>query len=213
MSDQTHTGQPADPISGTPVEPTGAAADRPVEPSGGPATADDSSDDTTAGTAEGTAPTAQRGGMPAVRSPREFFDLIQAGWPFGQGGWPWREGGPWRDLAESGGHLIRVEETTEDGARVVRAELPGVDPEKDVSVTIEDDTLVISARREERSTARDASGYRSEFRYGSFTRHVRLPRGTTPEVVSATYRDGVLEVRLPIGPTGEAPRRIPVNRG
>jgi HSP20 family molecular chaperone IbpA len=195
MSEQTHSQQPTDPVSGTPTEPTGAAAEQPAE---------QPVDRTSA----------QRSGvMPAVRSPRDFFEMVQAGWPFGQGGWPWREAGPWRDLAESGGHLIRVEESTEDGARVVRAELPGVDPEKDVSVTIEDDTLVISARREERSESRDAESYRSEFRYGSFTRHVRLPRGTTPEVVSATYRDGVLEVRLPIGPTGEAPRRIPVSRG
>ncbi|MGF1662888.1 MAG: Hsp20/alpha crystallin family protein [Kineosporiaceae bacterium] len=194
MSDQTPTHTPTDPVSGTQVEPTGAAADRP---------ADESSE----------RPSGQRSGVSAVRSPRELFELVQAGWPFGQAGWPWREAGPWRDLAESGGHLIRVEESTEDGTRVVRAELPGVDPGKDVSVTIEDDTLVISARREERSESRDSEGYRSEFRYGSFTRHVRLPRGTTPEVVSATYRDGVLEVRLPVGPTGEAPRRIPVSRG
>ncbi|MGF1653909.1 MAG: pseudouridine-5'-phosphate glycosidase, partial [Actinomycetales bacterium] len=187
MSDETYPQQPSDPVSGTPDEPTGAAADQPA---------------------------GQRGGvMPTMRSPRDFFEMVQAGWPFGQGGWPWREAGPWRDLAESGGHLIRVEESTEGGARVVRAELPGVDPEKDVSVTIEDDTLVISARREERSETRDPESYRSEFRYGSFTRHVRLPRGTTPEVVSATYRDGVLEVRLPIGPTEETPRRIPVSRG
>jgi HSP20 family protein len=116
-------------------------------------------------------------------------------------------------MAESGGYLIRVEEETRGDSRIVRAEIPGVDPEKDISVTVEGDDLVIEARREERSEARDADGYRSEFRYGAFTRHVRLPRGTSPEVVSATYRDGVLEVRLPIAPGTEGPRKVPVSRG
>lgn len=202
MSDETRAQQPTDPGSGTPAEPTGAAADR------SPGTPPDQPSDRPAGS-----PSGQRGGMAAMRSPRDLVDMIQAGWPFGQGGWPWREAGPWRDLAESGGHLIRVEEETQGDTRVVRAEIPGVDPEKDISVTIEDDMLVIEARREERAESRDGESYRSEFRYGSFTRHVRLPRGTSPEVVSATYTDGVLEVRLPIAPGTEGPHRVPVSRG
>ena len=157
--------------------------------------------------------TGQSSSSTAIRSPRELFEMVQSGWPFGQGGWPWREAGPWRDMAESGGHLIRVEEETQGGSRVVRAEIPGVDPEKDISVTVEDDTLVIEARREERSESKNGESYRSEFRYGSFTRHVRLPRGTGPEVISATYKDGVLEVRLPITPGAEGPRKVPVSRG
>lgn len=173
--------------------------------------------DTESGPTHSGGPQGAAGGQssssPAIRSPRDFLDMVQAGWPFGQGGWPWREGGPWRDMAESGGYLIRVEEETRGDSRIVRAEIPGVDPEKDISVTVEGDDLVIEARREERSEARDADGYRSEFRYGAFTRHVRLPRGTSPEVVSATYRDGVLEVRLPIAPGTEGPRKVPVSRG
>jgi Hsp20/alpha crystallin family len=56
-------------------------------------------------------------------------------------------------------------------------------------------------------------GYRSEFRYGSFVRQVPLPAGTSAEVVSAAYNDGVLEIRLPKPTPEAASRRIQVQRG
>ncbi|HWI01561.1 MAG TPA: Hsp20 family protein [Propionibacteriaceae bacterium] len=55
-------------------------------------------------------------------------------------------------------------------------------------------------------------GARSEFRYGSFVRQVRLPKGTGPDVISAAYRDGVLEIRMP-KPSGEPTKqRIQIER-
>src|SRR5829696_7696270 len=58
-----------------------------------------------------------------------------------------------------------------------------------------------------------AEGYRSEFRYGSFVRQVQLPKGTGPDVISAAYRDGVLEIRMP-KPSGEPTKqRIQIERG
>ncbi|MCG2622105.1 Hsp20/alpha crystallin family protein [Arthrobacter sp. I2-34] len=93
---------------------------------------------------------------------------------------------------------LRVEEFRDGPTMVVRAELPGVDPDQDVDITVREGTLHIRAERRERTEEKTKSGYRSEFRYGSFSRNVTLPPGCRQEDVTATYRDGVLEVRIPV---------------
>ncbi|WP_077489369.1 Hsp20/alpha crystallin family protein [Sinomonas mesophila] len=110
---------------------------------------------------------------------------------------------------------IKVEEVQEGDALVVRAELPGIDPEKDVDVSITDDGLHIRAYREERAEQKDKHSYRSEFRYGSFSRTVPLPEGATADDVTATYKDGVLEVRVPVPaqPSPPPSSKIQVKRG
>lgn len=108
---------------------------------------------------------------------------------------------------------LRVEEFVDNDTLVVRAELPGIDPEKDVDLSVSGDVLRIRAQREERSEEKKKDSYRSEFRYGSFSRNVPLPPGTTDADISASYRDGVLEIRVPVSGAGRTePRRIPVNR-
>ena len=88
---------------------------------------------------------------------------------------------------------FRVEEMVRDNRYVIRAELPGLDPEKDIEVTVEGRTLTIQAvRRQE-----DNGPYRSEFRYGSLTRLFRLPARVDPKDVNARYEKGVLEVSVP----------------
>ena len=80
---------------------------------------------------------------------------------------------------------------------MIRAELPGVDPDRDIDVSVDNGVLTIAAERQESTREKLDKGYRSEFRYGSFVRQVRLPAGTSAEVVSAAYKDGVLEIRMP----------------
>lgn len=143
---------------------------------------------------------------PSPRTPRELATLMFAGWPFTDSAWAWP------DQTAPAGAPIRVEELVENEQVVVRAELPGVDPEKDIEVTVEDGILTIRAERRETSEDRTARGYHSEFRYGSFVRQVRLPKGTSAEVVSAAYRDGVLEVRMPAPVADRTVRRIDVER-
>lgn len=92
---------------------------------------------------------------------------------------------------------IRVEQFLDGNTLVVRAEVPGIDPDKDVDVSVADGVLHIKAEREEKTEYKGKSGYRSEFRYGSFSRSVSLPPGAREEDVKATYKDGVLEVRAP----------------
>jgi HSP20 family protein len=106
------------------------------------------------------------------------------------------------DLAMSS---IRVEQFLDGNTLVVRAEVPGIDPEKDVDVSVADGMLHIKAEREEKSEQKSKTGYRSEFRYGSFTRTIALPPGAREEDVTASYKDGVLEVRAP------APEQAPAS--
>ena len=109
---------------------------------------------------------------------------------------------------------LRVEEFMDDKTMVVRAEIPGIDPDKDVEVAIVDGELRITAERQQKTEHKEKDSYRSEFQYGSFTRTVALPEGTTEADVSATYTDGVLEVRVPVRePVESAPARIQVTRG
>ncbi|HEY3001212.1 MAG TPA: Hsp20/alpha crystallin family protein [Kribbellaceae bacterium] len=94
----------------------------------------------------------------------------------------------------SGGQMMRVEEYTEAGQYVLRAELPGLDPDKDIDIEVRDGVLTVKAERREETR----SGHRSEFRYGSFSRSVTLPSNADEDDVRASYRDGILEVRVGI---------------
>ncbi len=109
---------------------------------------------------------------------------------------------------------MHLEEFREDGMLVVRAELPGIDPDRDVEITVAEGTLCIRAERRERHEERGNGGfYRSEFRYGQFTRTLALPSGVTAGDVSADYTDGILEVRVPLTDGVEPENRVEVTRG
>jgi HSP20 family protein len=109
---------------------------------------------------------------------------------------------------EDGG-LIRVEEFREDGALVVRADLPGIDPEKDVELSVSDGMLHIEAERREEEK-KEGKGYlRQELRYGSFSRTLPLPEGVTESDITATYKAGTLEIRIP-EPKHEPAKKIPI---
>jgi len=82
-----------------------------------------------------------------------------------------------------------------------------------VEITLVDHALRISAERRQSEEHRDKRGYRSEFRYGSFSRTVRLPAGATEKDVKATYKDGILEVRVPLDQSSAESRKIPIERG
>jgi HSP20 family protein len=92
---------------------------------------------------------------------------------------------------------IRIEQFHEGSTLVVRAEVPGIDPDQDVDVSVSEGMLHISVERLEKSEHKSKEGYRSEFRYGSSARSVALPAGAREEDITATYKDGVLEVRAP----------------
>jgi HSP20 family protein len=59
------------------------------------------------------------------------------------------------------------------------------------------DALRVHVERREESKTEDKGSYRSEFRHESFTRVVPMPAGATEKDVKATYKDGILELRVP----------------
>ena len=75
-------------------------------------------------------------------------------------------------------------------------ELAGIDPERDVEVLLEGDVLHIRAERHEEEKAEGRYFFRREHRYGSFLRDVRLPKAASEGDVHATYKDGILELRV-----------------
>jgi HSP20 family protein len=106
----------------------------------------------------------------------------------------------------------RIEEHRDHGQVVIRLEMPGLDPDEDVEVTLADGILRIRAEHREESTGDAAGGYRSEVRYAAYARAVTLPPGASDDDVKASYRDGVLEVRVPVDEATAASKRIPVTR-
>ncbi len=92
------------------------------------------------------------------------------------------------------GRPIRVEEYTEDGHYVVKAELAGIDPGKDAEVTVGDGYLTIRAERHDTVEGT----HRSEFRYGSFSRTLSLPADADQDDVAAAYVNGILTVTVGI---------------
>jgi HSP20 family protein len=127
----------------------------------------------------------------------------------------WMRMMPFRPMAFprwlEGGDLIRVEEYREDGALVVRADLPGIDPDKDVELTVAGGMLHIEAERR-KEEKREEKGYvRREVRYGSLSRSLPLPEGVTEADISATYKNGVLEIRIP-EPKHQEAKKIAISK-
>jgi HSP20 family protein len=85
--------------------------------------------------------------------------------------------------------------TTEGGDIVIRAELPGVRREE-VDVTLSRGVLTISGERREEEERKDAGYLVRERSYGSFRRAITLPEGVDESGVEASFKDGVLEVRV-----------------
>ncbi|GAA2003582.1 Hsp20/alpha crystallin family protein [Catenulispora subtropica] len=105
-------------------------------------------------------------------------------------------------------HPIRVEDRfEEDGTYVLSAEMPGIDPEHDVELVVSEGTLTILAER----SSEQHDKRHSEFRYGAFSRAVRLPANAKEEEITANYRGGILTVRVPVVlPPKAAARKINV---
>lgn len=118
----------------------------------------------------------------------DLWDMFETSWPF------------------SSRHPMHIEDFVEEGAYVVRAELPGLDATKDIDVSAANGVLTITAKREETTKEQ----HRTEFHYGSFTRAVTLPTGADAEKISAKYEKGILEVRIPLAAVPEE-RKIAID--
>jgi HSP20 family protein len=99
----------------------------------------------------------------------------------------------------------------EAGAIVVRAELPGMAVD-DVTIETDGDTLTIRGERKHEESTRERNFQRVERAYGTFERSWGMPKGAKLDEASATFADGVLEIRVPKAeePT---PRTVPISAG
>lgn len=95
----------------------------------------------------------------------------------------------------------QIEVSARGGNLVVCADLPGIRKE-DVHLEIHDDYLVLEGERRQESEENQGGVYRSERSYGRFYRTIPLPDGTNAEQAKANFKDGVLEVTIPL-PTQE----------
>jgi HSP20 family protein len=126
---------------------------------------------------------------------RQFADLFD-----------WAEGLPSLFTMPAMMRGVRIEEFSADDKYVVRAELPGLDPAKDVKVEVANGMLTIAATRQQE----EHDGTRSEFHYGTFTRRVLLPDGADEKAVVAKYTAGILEVTVPISAKSAEARMITI---
>jgi HSP20 family protein len=89
---------------------------------------------------------------------------------------------------------IDVRESEEEF--IIKAEIPGID-EKDVEVLVSDDAVTLKGEKKEEQEDKGKDYYRLERSYGSFHRVIPLPKGINLEKVEATFKNGILSIKLP----------------
>jgi HSP20 family protein len=77
----------------------------------------------------------------------------------------------------------------------LKIEVPGID-EKDINVSIENNTLTVRGERHFEKDEKEENFQRIERMFGSFTRSFTMPNTVDPEQVTAHYENGVLKIRL-----------------
>ena len=83
-----------------------------------------------------------------------------------------------------------------NGDVILKAELPGIKKE-DIEVTLNDGSITISGEKKKESEIKKKDYYKWESSYGSFCRSFALPAEVQKDKVKSTYKDGILEVRMP----------------
>jgi len=91
---------------------------------------------------------------------------------------------------------------------VLKADLPGLGDD-DVKIEVEDGTLTISGERRAEHEQHEKGWYRIERSFGSFSRSLTLPDHVDASAITASFHDGVLEVRIP-KPEERKPQRIEI---
>ena len=95
--------------------------------------------------------------------------------------------------------IPEIEVHQQNDELVVRADLPGMKKD-DVTVDVTDRDITISGERRQEQQTERGGFYQTERTYGSFCRTIPLPEGAIADQAKATFKDGVLELRLPAPP-------------
>jgi HSP20 family protein len=154
---------------------------------------------------EGNRPVARREPSPFDRLRSEIhrlFDDFELG--------PWRlalrrgrfDMEPFRRLDASFGKVPAVDiAETAQGYEII-AELPGID-QNNIEVNFANGTLTIEAEKKDDKEEKKENYYLSERSYGFFQRAFRMPDGVDPDEVEASFKNGVLTVKLPKTPQAQ----------
>jgi HSP20 family protein len=95
---------------------------------------------------------------------------------------------------------IRVEEIVAGDRLTIRIEAPGIDPTRDISVAVAGGHLHLTLTRRETVHPRHDSLTRTEFRYGSLQRTLPVPDRIKAADITTSYVDGIVEIKIPLGP-------------
>jgi HSP20 family protein len=90
-----------------------------------------------------------------------------------------------------------VESYVKDGNLVIRADVPGLDP-KDIEISVLHNVLTIKGERKAEKEVKEKDYLRREVSYGAFERRLSLPEGAAADKIQATFKNGVVEVSIPV---------------
>ena len=88
---------------------------------------------------------------------------------------------------------------------IIKAEMPGLTKDE-IDITIDGNTLTIKGEKKKEEEVKEEDYYRCERTYGAFSRSVELPMAVQTDKVNASFKNGVLEIRLP--KTEEAKKNV-----
>jgi HSP20 family protein len=143
-----------------------------------------------------------------LRNPFELMRSMMSPWDLET--FPSLFGRPVR-LGTELGWAPKLDVYEKDGELFAKMDLPGVKKE-DVTVTFEEGYLVLKGERKEEKEIKEESYYRSECDYGTFLRRIPLDFEADPGLIKAVFKDGVLEVRVPILAAKSPPgKEIPIS--
>jgi HSP20 family protein len=103
---------------------------------------------------------------------------------------------------------LPIESFVKNGNLVVRADVPGLDP-KDIELTVLGNVLTIKGERKDEKEIKKENYFRREISYGAFERHMTLPSGVETDKVKASFKNGVIEVTMPMAKEAVA-KKIPL---
>jgi HSP20 family protein len=109
----------------------------------------------------------------------------------------------------TGDFVPAVDMFEEGNELVIKAELAGIKKE-DIKVEVAGNTLTLSGEKRGEEKVQKKDYYRVEQSYGSFSRTLELPEGAKLDEVKASYKDGLLEIRVPRGAEARKSHTVPI---
>jgi len=105
-------------------------------------------------------------------------------------------GKPGRRTRLEGEWLPSLDVTETKGDLLVKAELPGIDPQ-DIEISLDEGVLTIKGEKKQEKEEKEEGYHLIERNYGSFTRSIQLPKEVQSDKIKASFKNGVLKVVLP----------------